>query len=666
MAVAINFASCQKDADVTSAPKSDREVSFSAESIAPLTRVSGTSWNEGDAISIIAYSINSPATYYDNIKYVANESGLTVSFSPDSETFYYPEDGANIQINAYYPYQENWSYKNLNMICDISTQDGTQEAQKKVDLLKATAQQVNEGDDVVFQFAHAFSKVQITVSNYDELSAFENLNNLTATLHTDCAQFDHANNVTLYGEEKSLGMVKTIDGDNIIFTAIIAPNSYGVNDEIIFTDGSYSYATTLSIRNAEPNKQYNFTTVVGDQGLTLVAPTSDSVTDWNTQTDTSITKIDMLLIDNIYYIYTAKGFKEFADKVNDGELSINAKLMADITLSGNWYPMITDGDEDNGYSGTFDGYGHSITGLNVSDYYAPGLGLFGTCSGATIKNLKVGGKVKSLRSHNAIIVGQAWNTTIENCETLEGSTVIYWNDDTDCFAGILGYARGATIRNCINRATINGRKYVGGIVGYCSPYGSATTITNCWNSGTIDSTSDFTGGIVGKIFGSENCESFILNCANSGSISCTGSYAGGLVGANQGGSIHNSYNRGGVSGGDIIGGLVGIHEDHIKDDNTTYAHMSNCYTSTTDVKGDANIGLAIGENDSSYISNSYCPSSDSTTPTIGSNNNSEDVEKYKEVDILLTDLKDYAPNITGAASWTVGDDGLPTFSFITE
>lgn len=86
-----------------------------------------------------------------------------------------------------------------------------------------------------------------------------------------------------------------------------------------------------------------------------------------------------------YTVTSAGGLKNIAKLVNDGNTGIDITLTGNITLTGDWTPIGT--SISNAYKGTFDGGGHTITGLTVttSDQYA---GLFGYIgSGGTVKDV---------------------------------------------------------------------------------------------------------------------------------------------------------------------------------------------------------------------------------------------------------------------------------------
>ena len=146
---------------------------------------------------------------------------------------------------------------------------------------------------------------------------------------------------------------------------------------------------------------------------------------------------------------------------------LNAKLTSDIDLTqsdGNelsWVPI-------NGYSGTFDGGGHTIT-VNNTYYSNEGFyyqGFFDTLDGATIKNLVVAGE-----------------------ETISESELEYCGG----IVSQIENARGVdtTFENCVNKRNITVTtdvKGIGGFAGYTSSNNSETTnFVNCINLGTIKS-----------------------------------------------------------------------------------------------------------------------------------------------------------------------------------
>ena len=252
-----------------------------------------------------------------------------------------------------------------------------------------------------------------------------------------------------------------------------------------------------------------------------------------------------------YQINTAAGLKWFRDKVNDAktkeETKICAVLTADIDLKNEeWTPIGIGNGTRNGvpidfpYSGTFDGNGHTISGLNVN-YGDKNGGLFCYVKSATIKNLTVAG------------------------------SVTYSSGDGIAYGGIVGYADSSTIENCTNRCTVTGNWYAGGIVGWSAD----SDIIGCANFGNISSPFR-SGGICGIVIGQVDAagiDATIRDCYNVGMVS--GKYAGGITGHSDSSDIDiliaNCYNVGSLHGstntGEIIGDLSG----------PTCTTIDNCY-----------------------------------------------------------------------------------------
>lgn len=222
-----------------------------------------------------------------------------------------------------------------------------------------------------------------------------------------------------------------------------------------------------------------------------------------------------------YQISTAAQLKRFRDIVNGtGGQTQNrgayAVLTANIDLNNEpWTPIgnYTAGNQIY-YEGTFDGGGHTISGLNVTGEFVYA-GLFGTVKDGTIKSLTVAGKVSPSNPQCIVggIVGYASNAVIKNCSnhcSVTGRT-------TSIIGGIAGFnVDDAKIIDCYNVGTICSAEFVevgGGIVGH-----NAGTISNCYNVGTVSiPNSTSVGEIVGNNHGTvENC--YYLNTTNNNAV----------------------------------------------------------------------------------------------------------------------------------------------------
>ena len=216
-----------------------------------------------------------------------------------------------------------------------------------------------------------------------------------------------------------------------------------------------------------------------------------------------------------YHIYSELGLNHWAG--SDDVLTAKVTLERDITLTkpadengSNWNGI---GDLDNGYNATFDGQGHTISGLRMSqtDGSFQGFGFFRSIdSKAVIRNLNLTDVyIYSISEFIGAIAGSS-SGRIENC-TVSGTEVIGKNSRV---GGIAGYSKG-DILSCTNNCMVTAYDKdptVGGIVGYAE----LCNITDCTNTGEIilkGYNGVKGGGIAGNII------SVTVNkCTNSGNI----------------------------------------------------------------------------------------------------------------------------------------------------
>ena len=239
-----------------------------------------------------------------------------------------------------------------------------------------------------------------------------------------------------------------------------------------------------------------------------------------------------------YTVTSAEGLKNIAKLVNDGNTGIDITLTGNITLTGDWTPIGT--SISNAYKGTFDGGGHTITGLTVttSDQYA---GLFGYIgSGGTVKDVTLEEvKIESNNDMSAVggVAGRSYGT-LENC-SVSGS--VSGSGTNSIAGGVVGYQTGGSITGCSSSATVNAGGVAGGVVGLAD---GGATLTACYatDNVTIESSgtgSYFAGGVVGI-----NTVSTIKACYAWGSVTGSGSgtvYVGGVTGTNDEGTLTACY-----------------------------------------------------------------------------------------------------------------------------
>lgn len=263
-----------------------------------------------------------------------------------------------------------------------------------------------------------------------------------------------------------------------------------------------------------------------------------------------------------YTVTTADGLKAVADIANNSNLGINITLTADITLTGEWTPIGT--AWNNSYTGTFNGGGHTITGLTMtgSDEYA---GLFGYIgSGGTVKNVKLEDvQIESDNQYANVggVAGYSWGN-IENC-SVSGSVSGNSNSNgtSNCVGGVVGQQYGGTIIECTSSAIVDGTNEVGGVVGQTN-YGA--TLTACYATGDVTAergpqNNTYAGGVVGF-----NGGGTLTACYATGNVTVTGDgtgsiYVGGVTGSNDSGTLTACYHAAEtVSGPDgATGGVTG-------------------------------------------------------------------------------------------------------------
>ena len=193
--------------------------------------------------------------------------------------------------------------------------------------------------------------------------------------------------------------------------------------------------------------------------------------------------------DGTILIKDANEWKLFCKLVNEkGMTNLNAKLEADINLGGD-IAMI--GRYDHKYAGTFDGQNHTLT-LNWNTGESD-IAPFRRVDGATIKNLRTAGTIKSSGHFLAGLIDEASgdNNTISNCVSAVNITSSYTSDRCGA-GGLISYIytnTQVTITDCLVKGAINatgaGRTGMGGFV--CYQYGTCT-LTNCLYIGENNAT----------------------------------------------------------------------------------------------------------------------------------------------------------------------------------
>ena len=263
-----------------------------------------------------------------------------------------------------------------------------------------------------------------------------------------------------------------------------------------------------------------------------------------------------------------------AEAVNGGKSydGYTIKLTKNLDLNGiEWTPIGTKGTS-NVFKGTFDGDGRTIKNLKISS--GDCVAFFGAVENATVKNLTVEGNVNG-KNAAGIVARVVGGATIENC--VNRATI----NASEKAAGIVMYAQGSSssdqygplssdcvIKNCKNYGAVNANKIAaGGIYGWSGDESGKLKITDCENNGVVTATNTAqAGGIAG------NCRVITVeNCANNGTVTSAAN-AGGIVGKNdtKASTITSCKNTATVVGAEYkTGGIAGTFIGEIKNSSTT-------------------------------------------------------------------------------------------------
>ena len=356
------------------------------------------------------------------------------------------------------------------------------------DLIVADGQTVTYGSPTL-RFTHRTARVTIVLTDYTEGLASVQLTGLST-------ENDNPDKITPYDK-----------GSNT-YIALVAPQSVEAGTTFItctFTNGKVFVYKMKNATDWQAGGEYTYTVSLAaakDPGYTIEGNGSYTVT-------------------------SADGLMNVAELVNGGKTDINITLDKNIDLTGkDWTPIGT--SFDNSYTGTFDGGGHTITGLTITtkDQF---VGLFGYLNRAgTVKNVVMEG-IQITSNHmfgnTGGVAGFSWGT-IENC-SVSGSV-----SGTKCVGGVVGAQKAGSITGCSSSATVKGTVDVGGVAG--EKWGSMTA---CYATGNvtleIDSPKNLSGGgLVGFNGGSS-----VLACYATGNVTSTGSstgnvHIGGFLGDN--------------------------------------------------------------------------------------------------------------------------------------
>ena len=400
---------------------------------------------------------------------------------------YYWTNHNNITVTAWWPYTAG---ETTPPAVKVKANQSAQKDFEGSDLIVADGQTVTYGSPTL-RFTHRTARVTIVLTDYTEGLASVQLTGLST-------ENDNPDKITPYDK-----------GSNT-YIALVAPQSVAAGTTFIvctFTNGKTFVYKMKNATDWQAGGEYTYTVSLAaakDLGYTIESNGSYTVT-------------------------SADGLMNIAKLVNGGKSDINITLDTDIDLTGkDWTPIGT--GTRNLYSGTFDGGGHTITGLTftTNDEY---VGLFGCLDRTgTVKNVVMEGVQITNDNESSDVGGVVGFSlgTIENC-SVSGSV-----SGTVIVGGVVGAQWGGSITGCSSSATVKGTLNVGGVAGQTT--GNAT-LTACYATGNviieIDPVKKISGGgLVGFNEGNG-----VLACYATGNVTSTGSSTGnvhifGLLGDN--------------------------------------------------------------------------------------------------------------------------------------
>ena len=399
---------------------------------------------------------------------------------------YYWTNHKDITVTAWWPYTAG---ETTPPAVKVKANQSAQKDFDGSDLIVADGQTVTYGSPTL-RFTHRTARVTVVLTDYTEGLASVQLTGLST-------ENDNPDKITPYDK-----------GSNT-YIALVAPQSVAAGRTFItctFTNGKTFVYKMKNATDWQAGGEYTYTVSLAaakDLGYTIES-------------------------DGSYTVTSADGLMNVAELVNGGKTDINITLDKNIDLTGKgWTPIGT--SFDNSYKGTFDGGGHTITGLTVTtnDQF---VGLFGYLNRAgMVKNVVMEG-IQITSNHmfgcTGGVVGYSWGT-IENC-SVSGSV-----SGTDCVGGVVGSQKAGSIIGCSSSATVKGKHYVGGVAG--EKWG---TMTACYATGNVtleiaSQKNNFGGGVVGLNGGSR-----VLACYATGNVTSTGSSTGNV---HIGGLFGDSY-----------------------------------------------------------------------------------------------------------------------------
>ena len=436
-------------------------------------------WEGVQSVAVLMDGMVKP---YDVAPYTTDPTSATLT----STDPYYWTNHKDITVTAWWPYTAG---ETTPPAVNVKANQSTQKDFEGSDLIVADGQTVTYGSPTL-RFTHRTARVTIVLTDYAEGLASVRLTGLST-------------------EGGNPAEITPYDKGSNTYTALVAPQSVAAGTTFItctFTNGKVFVYKMKNAADWLAGGEYTYT-------VSLAAARGYIIED-----------------DGTYTVTSADGLMNVAELVNGGKTDINITLDKNIDLTGkDWTPIGT--SARNSYKGTFDGGGHTITGLTVTTNDED-VGLFGRLNRAgTVKNVVMEGiQITSNQINGGSIggvVGFSWGT-IENC-SVSGSV-----SGTVYVGGVVGIQWGGSITGCSSSATVKGMVNVGGVVGQIN---GNIPLTACYATGNVTLEIDPEKNISGGGLVGFNGGSSLLACYATGNVTSTGSstgkvHIGGFLGDN--------------------------------------------------------------------------------------------------------------------------------------
>ena len=515
-ALALLLGACTQDelADGSRLSKEEYPIVIHATGLSVEATPSTRASVDGDWVGVNSVALKIGDAVKEYIVTTSDADGYkSATLSRENDPYYWISRNP-ITVSAWWP-MDNTDITQMPVVKVAEDQSKLADFQKS-DFISAENQTV-KFDDPTLGFTHRTARVAIELKPG---TGFTSVAGATVRL------------VSLSADNGNPTAIKTYNASGNTYEALTAPQTVAAGKPFVRVElgGGTFYFRPQNNVVLEAGNRYTYTVKVNATGLTLEDCTIGSWADGGGESGEAEDLGYSIQNDGSYMVYNANGLMNIAELVNGGKTDINITLDTNIDLTGkDWTPIGT--DNDNSYTGNFDGGGHTITGLTVTTN-DENVGLFGYLGKAgTVKNVvmeDVQITSNHSRSHAGGVAGHS-NGTIENC-SVSGSV-----SGTVFVGGVVGAQWNGSTTGCSSSATVKGTTYVGSLVGQTH---RGATLTACYATGNVTLEIDpirntAAGGLVGM-----NAGSSILACYAIGNVTSTGSITGNV---NIGGFLGTNY-----------------------------------------------------------------------------------------------------------------------------